>query len=216
MKKTPVKKTLCILLTGLAILAAASGPADAKKRAPKVSAYAPAVDLEGAPTHGEFGWILDGQGYQLRLLQLDGEERAEYIRETTGSGTDPFASPEGPPRFMTFLVELTNLGSPSLSLRVEDCWLIGGRKTKVQYPIDLQTLKTNFRMLGHEFPPAYEQAGKALLASQVAPQPGETVSGLLIYRYVSPGTRQFTVELRPVLPMGQVGVHRAPYRRVKR
>ena len=195
----------------------ATAPAvDAGKKERKVSAYAPATDLEGAPTHGEFGWLLEGQGYQLRLLQLDDDERADYILETTGSRTDPFATPEGPPRFMTFLVEVTNLASPDLSLRVEDCWLIGGKKTKVQYPIDLQTLKTNLRMLGREFPPAYEQAGKALLASQVRPGPGETVSGLLIYRYVSHNTRQFTVELRPMLPMGQVGVHRAPYRRVKR
>ena len=204
-------------LTGLAALSLAlllAPTAEAKKKKTLIE-FVPEQLAEG-PIYGEFGWMMEGPGYQIRLQRLDDAGRRAFIRETTGSGTDPFARPPEHPGFLTFRVDLTNLGADNLSLRVEDCWLIGGKKTKVQYPIDLQTMQTNFRMMGQELPTAYEQAGQALLGSQVHPKRGETVSGLLVFRQVVDRTRQFVVELRPMTTFGQVGVHRAPYRRVKR
>jgi hypothetical protein len=79
----------------------------------------------------------------------------------------------------------------------------------------METLHVRYRSTGRELPAAYERVGSAFLEADSSIEPGETLSGLLVFKNVGPRTRKLTLEVPLTLPSGDWDRVRLPYRRDK-
>jgi hypothetical protein len=86
---------------------------------------------------------------------------------------------------------------------------------KVEQPVGMEALHGKFRSAGRELPAAYERVGRAFLEVESHVEPGDTVSGLLVYRAVGASTRRFWLDVPLTLPSGDWVRVRLPYRREK-
>jgi len=64
-----------------------------------------------------------------------------------------------------------------------------------------------------ELPPAYERISPVLLEGARTIIPGDSLSGLLVYRFVEPRTKRYHVDVDLIPPSGDIIRIRAPYRR---
>ena len=177
--------------------------------------FAPEPERSGPLLLEDETWGWDARTYSLRLTRLDDTGRQEFIRRETGINTDPFAArPDRPATFVTFLLELKNSGGGSLSLNPQNCWLFVGAIP--EYPLDIPTLESYYRLMEQELPPAYRNAGRALLDRELVLAPGEAASGLLVYRAEIQRAKRFRVEVQLTLASGDVERYTASYRRVKK
>jgi len=159
-------------------------------------------------------WTHPAEDYTVHLRRVDDDERQNFIGGVTGLNVDPFASPPGQDgRFMTFLLRIENRGNGAVQYNPVNSWLMTNRK-KVQYPIGLTDLSFSYHVAGQEFPRSYERVGPALLEQSREILPGETTSGLLVYRVLDPKTKRFHVDVEVTLANGDLVRFAAPYRRV--
>lgn len=179
-----------------------------------VRGFAPDTAKAGNATlHGKT-WTEEGPGYALRLQAIDDAQRLAYIRHVTGHGIDPFASPPGRVSgFLSFVLEIENRGEGDISFNPQTCWMVTSRKRDLQSPFGLDRLSFEYSVSGRELPPAYRRVAPALLEQARTVSPGQSVSGLLIYKTVHPRTRWFHVDAVLSLPGGDIVRFSAPYRR---
>jgi len=198
-----------LLLPGGATLAARKP----KPKPPPV--YVPHTGLEGAPELQGTTFLKERTDASIWLKRIDGDDRLRYIKSTTGFAVDPFATPEGQAaRFLSFLVVVKNGGdADSVEFNPLTSWLVTNAKD-AQSPIGLTELGFAYRALGLELPPAYEKIGPALLYMPHSIAPGESVSGLLIFRALKPRTKFFKIDTKISLPNGELVRFSAPYRRL--
>jgi hypothetical protein len=159
-------------------------------------------------------WVAETADYTVDLQQIDHRQRLAYIKHTTGLGTDPFVGPpEKDRRFISFVVRVENRGEGSLSFNPNNSVLRTNRSSGIQTPMTLYDLSFAYRLVDSELPPAYERVGAALLENPRILRPGESTSGLLIYRAAHRKTKTYHVQLELTLPSGDVASFLAPYRR---
>ncbi len=160
-------------------------------------------------------WTFDGGDYTVRVQRLDDAARLDYITDRTGIRLDPFAPrPDRPRSYPTFLVQLRNLGSGTLSLHPQNCWLVAG--VVPDYPLDVPTIESSYAMLEQPMPPAFRNLDKVLLDGEKVVGTGQQVSGLLVYRPLKPRVKRFRVEVQVTTPSGGVNRFAASYRREKK
>jgi hypothetical protein len=186
-----------------------------------VAASAPQL-FEPAPDREEStgwiedgGWIDEGPGYGVRLRLVDEAERLAYLERTTGQRIDPFATPpEREPRYVSFLLELSNSGDSPLYLQAQSAWLHAGQ-AEVLHPIGIEGLASAARAVDRTTPEAWEHARGAVLEHAITVSPGEKIAGLLVYRRFKPDVKRFRVEIQFTLPTGEMARFVAPYQRRK-
>ncbi len=160
-------------------------------------------------------FTLDAPEYGARLALLDAAARQRYLREHTGTTTDPFASrPDRPAGFLTFLLALENRGDASLYFQPLRCALVT-REGEVRTPLDLASIQASFEMLDQEMPPSYASLEKVLLEKQVVLTAGGRVSGLLAFRAGDLVSRSIRLEVAVTGADGRSMGFEAPYRRVR-
>jgi hypothetical protein len=175
-------------------------------------------DMEDSPSSVLQGstWVGGGGDWKFWLKELDDAERLNFIERTTGVAVDPFRGrPDQSPAYHTFLLVLENNATGSLSFNPQSCWL-ETNNNKIHVPRGASDLSFNYHVSGRQFPVAYEKVVEALFDQARTIEPGQRVSGLLIYDRVAPRTKRWQVGLRLILPDGERGAFNAPYRRVKR
>jgi hypothetical protein len=183
--------------------------------APLVWEPDPAPDRESTGFIEDGAWIDDGPGYGVRLRLVDEAERLAYLERTTGQRIDPFATPpDRPPRYLSFLLELSNSGSSPLHLQSQSAWLHAGN-AEILNPIGIEGLASAARAVDRAPPEAWEHARGAVLEHAITVPPGETLSGLLVYRRFTSDAKRFRVEIQFTLPTGELARFIAPYRRRK-
>jgi hypothetical protein len=161
-------------------------------------------------------WIGSGPTWELRVTMLTDAERQEYVHRLTGVEVDPFATrPDAESAYLTWHLELTNRGGSALPFRPQAAWLVTSN-ARVEHPIGMETLHGRYRTTtGRDLPAAYARVGSAFLEADAGLDPGDTVSGLLVYQNVGPRTRKFWLDVPLTLPSGDWVRVRLPYRREK-
>lgn len=195
-----------VLLLGIG--AAISG------KTPEVPVFVPGEQDGGNAVLEGATWTEEGPDFAIRLQQLDNAQRMAYIEHTTGLAIDPFASPPDKiAGFMSFVLQIENRGEGTISFNPETCWLVTDRKKDLQAPFSLHDLKFAYSVSGRDLPQAYRRAGPALLERAESIGPGQSISGLLIYKALHPKTRRLHVDAVLSLPSGDIVRFSAPYRR---
>jgi hypothetical protein len=176
--------------------------------------FVPDPDATSALLSGST-WIATGSDFTLRLQRLDEQERRAFIEKTTGSPTDPFASPPGrKPGFVTFVMQLENNGASNLEFRSQQCWLVTN-KNEILHPIGSEGLRARYGLVGREMSPAYESSLVAVMPTTRTLYPEESLAGLLVYRAFKPSTKRYRLDIQITTPNGDVALITLPYRRVK-
>lgn len=178
--------------------------------------FVPDATAAGAPPLDGKVFTVDTPRYRARLALLDDGTRQGFLAKRTGSGIDPFvASPRpGSPAFLTFLLNLENLGPGDLYFQPLLC-PISTPQGEMRNPLDLPSIQTTYEMLDHEMPPAYAGIKKALFGDQVVLRPGESASGLLVYRTADLKTRSLRLEIQATTSSGEAMGFKVPYRFVR-
>jgi len=178
-------------------------------------AFVPDASARGAPPLDGGVWTVDAPRYRARLALLDDASRARFLTTRTGSNTDPFRTPPrpGPPAFLTFLLQLENLGAEDLYFQPLLC-PISTFKGEMRNPLDLSSIQTTYEMLDQQLPPAYAGVGKALFGDQVVLRKGESATGLLAYRTADLNTRSLRLEIHATTSSGEALGFTVPYRYV--
>ncbi len=202
------------LVLGLLLWASSVSSALAGK--PAAGAFVPDASVAGAPPLDGQVWKVEAEGFTARLAMLDDASRQRYLRERAGSSIDPFAAAarEGPPAFLTFLLDLENRGGGNLYFQPLMCPIMTP-KGDIRNPLDLPSIQTVYEMLDQKMPPAYAAVGKALFADQVVLPPGGSASGLLVYRTADLKTRTLRLEVRATTSSGETLQFQVPYRFAK-
>ncbi len=217
-------RTLSAITVALAATLLVGGPpvTAASKSKPKEvqpPVFVPDLDRQGLPEGATLDgptWTWSRPTYRVRLRKLEVEERQAYIRNHTGSPSDPFARQHGQSKgFLTFLLLIENLDSDYLIFQPQNSWL-RSKHNKIEYPLDEGTIRSIYDLLEQEFPPAYEKAVRALLDGEKMFYRGEQVHGLLVYRLPDERVRQFTVDVKVTLDDGQAEEFTASYRALKK
>jgi hypothetical protein len=168
---------------------------------------AEAVALQGAT------WSQKTETHRILLREVDAGERLRFIESRTGHSIDPFAEPPGQqPRFLSYLLVIENLGDAAFGFNALDCWLKTNRQ-EILTPIGLTDLAFDYQLSGRPLPQAYERVSTVMLEGARTIEPGDSLSGLLVYHIVNKRTKRFFVEVDLIPPSGDVIRFRAPYRR---
>ena len=188
---------------------------DLEAREDELPVFEPDVEAaEGLNLQGET-WTREDELFAIYLREIGQEERLKYIEGATGLTIDPFAAPPGEdPRFLSFLLVIENRGDAAFGFNALDCWLKTNRE-KIATPLGLTDLSFDYHMAGMELPPAYERITPLLLEGARTIIPGDSLSGLLVYRVVEPKTKRYHVDVDLIPPSGDIIRYRAPYRREK-
>lgn len=174
---------------------------------PDTAAVSNAV-LEGST------WTEVGPDFAIRLQQIDAAQRLAYIEHTTGVAIDPFASPPGKlAGFLTFVLEIENRGDGDISFNPQTCWMIPSRKKELQAPFGINDLSFAYSITGRDLPTAYRRTAPAVFDEARTVLPGQSISGLLIYKSLPTRTRSLRVDAVLSLPTGDIVRFSAPYRR---
>ena len=167
---------------------------------------------EGLTLQGQT-WTHEDEFFAVYLREIDQQERLKYILGATGVKVDPYAAPAGKgPRFISFLIVIKNNSESAVGFNALDCWLKTNRN-KIETPLGLTDLAFDYHMAGMELPPAYERISPVLLEGARTIIPGDSMSGLLVYRFVEPKTKRYHVDVDLIPPSGEIIRIRAPYRR---
>jgi len=178
--------------------------------------FVPNPHADDAATLSGSTWVELGPGFTLRVQQIDGDERLAYIENVTGLAIDPFAAPgDEAPRFESFLLQIENVGAGRLVFRAQQC-LLKGRTTEILTPFAMETMRTNYGMMGQKMQPAYQRVGPAMLPTTRELGAGEALAGLLVYPKVRAKTKRFHLEIQITTSAGDVVTVNAPYRRLKK
>jgi hypothetical protein len=195
----------------LAVLLALGATAVAADRTE--NRYVPDPDDDEAPPLRGATWVDEGPGYAIQFQQIDEAERRAYLSRI-GTETDPFAAPpDAGARFLTFALLVENRSGGDLVFQPQNCWLTTN-SNEILYPIGIEGLRSTYQMLELDLPPAYETSAPALLENATTLDPGQTLSGLLVYRHPKRQTRRFRVDVQLTSPAGDVVRFSAPYRRL--
>lgn len=206
-RKAPIGLFLLLIAVSAGVPCPAGDPAE--------PVFLPDPEAEDAPVLSGSTWTQAGDDYAIHLQQIDDDARLAYITKATGLATDPFANrPDQPARFISFLLQVENLGESALELNPVHSWLSTNRP-KIQRPIGLTDLAFEYRVAGSELPPAFQKVKPFLLDQPRSIGPGQSTHGLLVYRAVDPKTKTYHVDVQLSLPDGNVVRFAAPYRRVK-
>jgi hypothetical protein len=163
----------------------------------------------------EGAWIEEGPGIAVRLRLLGEAERLEYLEKTTGYRIDPYGTPpDQDPRYLSFLLEITNTGNGPLMFQSQSAWLRAG--TQIQSPLGIDGLSSTYKVVEMKMSPAYERARPAILEGSATIHPDESVKGILVYRMVKERTKKFFIELQLTLPNGDAFRTHSPFRAVKK
>ena len=188
------------------VLAVNAGDAEAPVFEPDVE------KAEGLTLQGQT-WTHEDEQFSVYLREINQQERLKYILGATGVKIDPYAAPAGKgPRFHSFLLVVKNHSDSAVGFNALDCWL-KTNKDKIATPLGLTDLAFDYHMAGMELPPAYERISPVLLEGARTIIPGDSLSGLLVYRFVEPRTKRYHVDVDLIPPSGDIIRIRAPYRR---
>jgi hypothetical protein len=191
----------------LALCPAAAGAPEAP--------FVPDADAPGAMRLSRSTWEDRGPGFTVRVQRLDEAERQAYLKEIVGAPVDPFPSrPDEAPRYLTFLLQIENASGGSLEFQPQNCWLMTNKR-EILYPIGIEGLRTSHDLVGAEMAPAYERAKPGVLEDTRTLAPGQTLTGLLVYRAPLPKTKSFQLDIQFATADGEIVRLAAPYRRVK-
>jgi hypothetical protein len=169
----------------------------------------------GAPYLDGLTWVIDADGYKIRLTQLDAEMRWTYIQAKTRAATDPFANTDpDSPGFLTFALELESSTVGDLVLQAQRCRLISSKHDYIQ-PLDIPTIEAAYNIQDGNMPAAYRQVKPALIDGEVVLHDGDSGAGLLVYKGIDPTADNFVVEVVLTTPEGKVEDYELPYRRIK-
>jgi len=178
--------------------------------------FVPESGLPGAMRLTRSTFEGQGTGYTARVQRIDEAERRAYLERVTGHPVDPFAAEPGrAPRYLTFLIEIRSDAAGSLVFQPQNCWLVTDRK-EVLYPVGIDGLRTTYALSGLELGTAFEAAKPAVLEGSRTLEPGQALTGLLVYPVPRSRARRLTLDLQFATPDGEVVRLSAPYRRVKR
>ncbi len=167
------------------------------------------------PTLAGRTWRVQGPSWRAELQKLTDEERRAYIEHTTGVTVDPFVlSADKSGRFETFVLILENVSEGTLRFNAWNCWLTPNTN-RIETPLDLARMRSAYRVLETEMPPAYERAAAALFDGESSLLAGERRSGLLIFRLDDRKAKRYTVEVPLTLTNGDEAGFKVAYRRVK-
>lgn len=180
--------------------------------AAKPVVYAPDATVEGAPPLENGVWAITGERYSARLALLDTATRQAWLLRQLGSSTDPFVSPkDGPPTFLTFLLDLECKGNGRIYFQPIASRLVPP-DGDLRNPLDLATIQAVYGMLEKEMPLAYEEIlGKVLLQREVDLAPGARATGLLAFRVADLKAKRFRLELHFTGPNGEELGFQVPY-----
>ncbi len=170
----------------------------------------------GKPTLVGNTWALEGPFGAFRAQKLDGAQRLAYIEHITGVAVDPFATRiDQPDYYISFVIELENQAAGQISFNPGSTWLVTNREWEIQSPLGLNDLGFLYRVAGKALPPAYERIGDAIIADPVLLSPGESISGLLMFKAVHPKTKWMKLEPVLTLPTGDILRFSMGYQRPK-
>ena len=177
--------------------------------------FEPDLSAEDAPVLQGTTWTEGGKQHAIWLKHLDDAERLAYIERQTGVSIDPFrAKPGHEPRFISFLVVIENRTDSNMEFNPMHSWVMTNKK-EIRSPLAMTDLGFDYRMMsGQELPPTYQKIGPALLDLPRTIEPGEKISGLLVYRTFKRKVKRFTVDARLSLSDGEVLKFTAYYRRI--
>jgi hypothetical protein len=202
----PVMRFLITTIVACSALAVSAGDAEVPVFEPDLA------KAEGLTLQGQT-WAHEDEFFTVYLRELDQQERLKYILGATGVKVDPYAAPAGKgPRFISFLLVIENQSETAIGFNALDCWL-KTNQNKLATPLGLTDLTFDYHMAGMEVPPAYERITPVLLEGARTIIPGESLSGLLVYRVVDPRTKRYHVDIDLIPPSGEIIRIRAPYRR---
>lgn len=202
----PVVRFLITAFVAFSVLAVVAADTEWPTFEPDVEA------AEGPKLQGKT-WTHDDEQFSVYLREIDQQERLKYILGATGVKIDPYAAPAGKgPRFHSFLLVVKNRSDTAIGFNALDCWL-KTNKDKIATPLGLTDLAFDYHMAGKELPPAYERISPVLLEGARTIIPGDSLSGLLVYRFVDPKTKRYHVDVDLIPPSGDIFRFRAPYRR---
>jgi len=180
---------------------------------PKPRIFEPNLERAGDFTLEGTTWTQETEEHTVLLRQVNSDERLGFIKGRTGVPIDPFASPgESPPRYLTYLMVVENRGDAAIGFNALDCWLKTNRE-EILTPIGLSDLGFDYQLAGLELPASYERIAVALLEGAEAINPGQTLSGLLVYHVPHERTRHFHIDIDLIPLSGEIIRFRAPYRR---
>jgi hypothetical protein len=212
--KAQSRKSRIGLLVACLALGFAGFSASAK-RPPKVFRFIPDPEMAKGATLDQTTWKLETDTFRVHLQRLNNEQRLAAIKHLSGLEIDPFAQRPGqPPNFQTFLLILTNHTEESLFFNTSKCWF-KPNTAHLETPLNLQRVRSIFRTSGLEMPGAYEKLDRVLLNGETLLQPGETVTGMLVYKFPSPRIKRFTIDVPLTLSRGDGVSLRAGWRRIK-
>lgn len=199
------RRTAALMLALLAIPLSAAEP----------TAFVAAPSKKVATPFVEGAWVLDSSLVLARLTALDDAERLAFIRERTGLGIDPFATPPDRPKgFLTWRLEIHNKSSERIIFQPQSIVLVTKSKFPLR-PLDIPEIESAFGRLDQEVPPAYRHVRKAIFDGEVILAPGQRASGLLVFRMVPPRTQSFTIDIAVTHASGEASRLAAAYRRAK-
>ena len=134
----------------------------------------------------------------------DPKNRQIYIERITGSATDPFSTPaDQPAGYVSFLMGVENTGKNNLIFQPKNSWLMTDKK-EVRQPVAIEDLMATYGMMGEDLSPAYARAKDAVMSETKFLDPGESTSGLLIYRAFERKTKRFKVDVVLTSPNGDL------------
>ena len=168
----------------------------------------------GVPWLDGITWVVEGDGYRIRLTQLDAEMRWKYIQAKTRAANDPFANTDpDSPGFLTFALELESTTDGDLVLEAQRCRLISSKHDFIQ-PLDIPTIEAAYTIQDGNMPAAYRQVKPALIDGEVILHNGDSGAGLLVYKGIDPKAKNFVVEVVLTKPEGEIDDYELPYRRI--
>lgn len=213
----PARVRHLILLLVVALLLASPAVAGKKEKAPTV--FVPDLGDEPLPEGTEVDgttWSWSRPEYRVSLRRIDDADRQKYIRNATGSPSDPFSrQPNQSKGFLTFLLLIENLDSEYLIYQPQNSWLTSKHRN-IEYPIDEGTIRSIYTIMEQELSPAYEKAIGAILDGEKMVYRGEKVHGLLVYRLPNERMKEFVVDVRLALDDGGAQEFTASYRALKK
>jgi hypothetical protein len=206
-----IRRSILALLLTLCVahpaLAGEGGPAPG---------YEPDMESESAASLQGSTWVGGGEEWSFWFKELDDSERLNFIQRATGLAVDPFLGrPDQPPGYHTFLLVIENKSSGQLAFNPASCWLKTNRE-KVLLPRGASDISFNYRITGQELPVAYGTVLESVFDRAMTINPGQRVSGLLVYDRVPENTKRWHVDLRLILSDGERGAFDVPYVRKKK
>ena len=200
---------------GLALLALLAPALVLAAEAPAFP-YAPDPASPGAADWDGTAWTIVREGVTLRLEPLDDAARRAFIRRTTGSASDPFASAPGSRAgFAAFVLTVGNHSSGVVVFESQACRMGSGLEDE-RPPLDLAAIESAYRSIDQDVPAVFRDLRPLLFEGTLLLPAGQEARGLLVFRAPPEPVKRLHVTAPITRADGSITELKAAYRKRKR